>query len=191
MFTGRFQYPLFDSVCRDRSMKIEKLSRAAFAEFGEVISVEDADHFSINNGSTERYHDLAKIDVAESDGIPLVNIFRGQPRRFPFQVTMMERHPLGSQAFIPLSRNPYLIVVSPRGDFRSEALRAFLATSGQGVNYAKGIWHHALIALYEVSDFIVIDRGGAGGNCDEMQLPLPLLISEQDVEAAGFNLRGG
>jgi ureidoglycolate lyase len=170
-------------------MKIEKLTRAAFADFGDVISVEGADCFLINNGTTERYHDLANIDVAESHGKPLVNIFRGQPRRFPFQVTTMERHPLGSQAFIPLSRNPYLIVVSPRGDFRPEVLRAFLAPSGQGVNYGKGIWHHALIALYEVSDFIVIDRGGAGGNCDEMQLPLPFIISEQDVAAADFNLR--
>jgi ureidoglycolate lyase len=167
-------------------MKIDKLSRTAFAEFGEVISAEGADHFSINNGTTERYHDLASVDVAESDGKPLINIFRGQPRRLPFAVTMMERHPLGSQAFIPLSRNPYLIVVSPRGDFQPQALRAFLANSGQGVNYGKGIWHHALIALYEVSDFIVIDRGGAGANCEETQLPQPLIISEQDVAAAGL-----
>jgi ureidoglycolate lyase len=166
-------------------MKIDKLSRTAFAEFGEVISAEGADHFPINSGTTERYHDLARVDVAESDGKPLINIFRGQPRRLPFAVTMMERHPLGSQAFIPLSRNPYLIVVSPRGDFQPQTLRAFLANSGQGVNYGKGVWHHALIVLYEVSDFIVIDRGGVGANCDERQLPHPLIISEQDVAAAG------
>jgi ureidoglycolate lyase len=170
-------------------MKIDKLTRAAFAEFGEVISAEGAHHFPINNGTTERYHDLARIDVAESHGKPLVNIFRGQPRRFPFAVTMMERHPLGSQAFIPLSRNPYLIVVSLRGDFQPESLRAFLANPGQGVNYGKGIWHHALIALYEISDFIVIDRGGAGANCDEMQLPHPFTITEQDVAAAVSTLR--
>ena len=170
-------------------MKIEKLTRAAFAEFGEVISAEGADHFPINNGTTERYHDLACIDVAENHGKPLVNIFRGQPRRFPFELTMMERHPLGSQAFIPLSRNPYLIVVSPRGDFQPRDLRAFLANPGQGVNYGRGTWHHALIALYKVSDFIVIDRGGAGANCDEMPLPHPLIISEQDVAAASFDLR--
>jgi ureidoglycolate lyase len=165
-------------------MKIDKLTRTAFAEFGEVISAEGANHFPINNGTTERYHDLASIDVAESGGKLLVNIFRGQPRRFPFEVTTMERHPLGSQAFIPLSGNPYLIVVSPCGDFQPGALRAFLANPGQGVNYSKGVWHHALIALYEVSDFIVIDRGGADSNCDEMPLPHPLIISEQDVAAA-------
>jgi ureidoglycolate lyase len=165
-------------------MKIDKLTRVAFVEFGEVISAEGANHFSINNGTTERYHDLASIEVAENDGKPLVNIFRGQPRRLPFEVTMMERHPLGSQTFIPLSRNPYLIVVSPPGDFQLEALRAFLVNPGQGVNYGKGVWHHALIPLYEVSDFIVIDRGGAGGNCDEKPLPHPLIISEQDVAAA-------
>jgi ureidoglycolate lyase len=170
-------------------MKIDKLTRAAFAEFGEVISTEGTKHFPINNGTTERYHDLANIDIAERHGKPLVNIFRGQPRRFPFEVTMMERHPLGSQAFIPLSRNPYLIVVSPRGDFQPRDLRAFLANPGQGVNYGRGTWHHALIALYEVSDFIVIDRGGAGVNCDEMPLPHPLIISEQDVAAASFDLR--
>jgi ureidoglycolate lyase len=170
-------------------MKIDKLTRAAFAEFGEVISTEGANHFPINNGTTERYHDLANIDVAERHGKPLVNLFRGQPRRFPFAVTMMERHPLGSQAFIPLSRNPYLIVVSPRGDFQPRDLRAFLANAGQGVNYGRGIWHHALIALFEVSDFIVIDRGGAGANCDETPLPHPLIISEEDVAAASFDLR--
>jgi ureidoglycolate lyase len=168
-------------------MKIEKLTRAAFAEFGEVISAEGANHFPINNGTTERYHDLASIDVAESDGKPLVNLFRGQPRRLPFVVTTMERHPLGSQAFFPLSRSPYLIVVSPRGDFQPEALRAFLANPEQGVNYGRGIWHHALIVLYEVSNFIVIDRGGAGANCDELQLTQPLTITEHDVAAAGFD----
>jgi ureidoglycolate lyase len=169
-------------------MKIDKLTRAGFAEFGEVIAVEGADHFPINNGTTERYHDLARIDVAESGGKPLVSIFRGQPRQFPFEVTTMERHPLGSQAFIPLSRNPYLIVVSRRDDFQPAALRAFLANPGQGVNYGKGIWHHALIALHEVSDFIVIDRGGAGLNCDERQLPQPVIISQEDLEAAGLDL---
>lgn len=165
-------------------MKIYKLTRKAFAEFGDVISPEEADHFSINNGTTERYHDLARIDVGDSHGKPLISLFRGQPRQFPFEVTAMERHPLGTQAFIPLSRQPYLVVVAPRGDFLSHALQAFLAKPGQGVNYAKGVWHHALIALNEVSDFIVIDRGGPGSNCDEAQLVHPVTITEDDLAAA-------
>jgi ureidoglycolate lyase len=171
-------------------MKIDKLTREAFAEFGDVIWTEGAHHYSINNGTTERYHDLCQIDVAESDGKPLVSIFRGQPRQFPFEVTTMERHPLGSQAFIPLSRNPYLIVVSPRGDFRPEALRAFLANPEQGVNYGKGVWHHALLTLNEVSDFIVVDRGGGGSNCDETQLTHPITISKDDVAGLGLAVRG-
>jgi ureidoglycolate lyase len=110
---------------------------------------------------------------------------QGQPRRFPLKVTTMERHPLGSQAFIPLSKNPYLVLVAPRGEFKLHKLNAFLAQAGQGVNYAKGVWHHALVALYEVSEFIVIDRGGAGSNCEEMRLAEPVTISEKDLCAAG------
>jgi len=168
-------------------MKIYKLTHEGFAEFGDVISPDGAHHFSINNGTAERYHDLATIDVAESRGKPLVSLFRGQPRHFPFEVTGMERHPLSSQAFIPRSMQPYLIVVAPRGQFDADALQAFLAKPGQGVNYARGVWHHALIALYEVSDFIVIDRGGAGENCDEVQLPYSVIISEDDLAAAGLD----
>jgi len=167
-------------------MKIDKLMRDSFAEFGDVISPVGAHHFAINNGTTERYHDLAEIDVAQSDGKPLISLFRGRPRHFPFEVTAMERHPLGSQAFVPLSQHPYLIVVAPRGEFEAHALRAFLATPTQGVNYAKGVWHHALLVLNEVSDFIVIDRGGAGSNCDEVQLIDPVTISEEDLAAAGL-----
>jgi len=169
-------------------MKIYKLTRDAFAEFGDVISSEEADHFSIDNGTTERYHDLARIDVAENHGKPLVSLFRSQPRQFPFEVTAMERHPLGTQAFIPLSKQPYLVVVAPRGDFLLHALQAFLAKPDQGVNYAKGAWHHALIALNEVSDFIVIDRGGPGPNFDEVQLVHPVTISEDDLAAANLSL---
>ena len=97
----------------------------------------------------------------------------------------MERHPLGSQAFIPLSKNPYLVLVAPRGEFNPRGLCAFLAEGGQGVNYAKGVWHHALVALGEVSEFIVIDRGGSGSNCEEVRLAESITISEEDLSAAG------
>jgi ureidoglycolate lyase len=156
---------------------VEPLSRAAFAPFGEVIEADEgARHFTINGGNTERYHDLACIEPGP-EGRAIVSIFRGLPRALPFRVEMMERHPLGSQAFIPLAQRPYLVVVAPR-DVPPEAarLRVFLARPGQGVNYAPGVWHHPLLALGEVSDFLVIDRSGPGPNCDEVVLDVAGLI---------------
>jgi ureidoglycolate lyase len=74
----------------------EVLTRTAFEPFGDVIEADDAArHFPINDGNTERYHDLMTIDVAP-DGRPIVSLFRGQPRTLPFEVAMLERHPKGS-----------------------------------------------------------------------------------------------
>ncbi|MHB1374837.1 MAG: ureidoglycolate lyase, partial [Thauera sp.] len=129
-----------------------------------------AQHFTINAGNTERYHDLANI-APGAEGRVIVSLFRGQPRTLPFTVHMMERHPLASQAFIPMSGKPYLVVVAPAGEAPgAEALKVFIARGDQGVNYATGVWHHPLLALEAVCDFIVIDRSGPGHNCDEVQL---------------------
>jgi ureidoglycolate lyase len=163
---------------RMKALTIEPLTRAAFAPFGDVIELEGARQIPINLGTTVRFHDLAHIDVADAGGRPLVNLFRGQPRTLPFEVTMLERHPLGSQAFVPLTRQSYLVVVAPAGPLVPEAVRAFVTRGWQGVNYAKGVWHHPLIALDEVSDFIVVDRGGDGPNCDEQTLPESVWLTE-------------
>lgn len=159
------------------ALAVRPLTREAFAPFGELIEASDAArHFSINAGSTERYHDLARIEPGPG-GRVIVSIFRGQPRTLPFTVHMMERHPLASQAFVPLSANPYLIVVAPAGKPPgADELTAFLARGNQGVNYAPGVWHHPLLALGAVSDFLVIDRGGPGHNCDEIRLDTPCVI---------------
>ena len=159
------------------SLTPEPLTREAFAPFGEVIEACDAvRHFTINAGNTERYHDLANIEPGP-DGKVIVSIFRGQPRVLPFEVEMMERHPLGSQAFMPLSGRPYLVVVAPAGMApAARDLRVFLARGDQGVNYAAGVWHHPLLALDSVCDFLVLDRSGSAPNCDEVQLELHGLI---------------
>ncbi|KOR22357.1 ureidoglycolate lyase [Burkholderia cenocepacia] len=152
-------------------LRVERLTREAFAPFGDVIALEGARHFPINGGTTERFHDLATIDVCADGGRPLVSVFRAQPRAVPVAVTLMERHPHGSQAFIPLAAvSRYAIVVAPAGEFRPDAMRAFLAEGWQGVNYAKGVWHHPLLALDAVSDFVIVDRGGPQPNCDEIPL---------------------
>jgi ureidoglycolate lyase len=151
-------------------LPVEKLTREAFAPFGDVIQLADAHHYPINLGTTDRFHDLAAVDVASEGGRPLINVFRGQPRELPFEIKMMERHPFGSQAFIPLDESPYLIVVAHPGPLAHENFRAFITEGWQGVNYSRNTWHHPLLALGKVSDFIVIDRGGPGNNCIEENL---------------------
>lgn len=167
-----------------KALTIEPLTREAFAPFGDVIALDGARQIPINLGTTIRYHDLARVDVDEAGGRPLINLFRGQPRALPFEVTMLERHPLGSQAFIPLTDKPYLVVVAPAGELQRDAVRAFATSGWQGVNYAKGVWHHPLIALDVVSDFIVVDRGGEGHNCDEQALPESLWLTQDALADA-------
>jgi ureidoglycolate lyase len=110
--------------------------------------------------------------------VPLLSIFRTRPLDLPISIKVMERHPLSSQAFYPLSNRPYLVVVAARGDFSAENLKAFIADGDQGVNYHRGVWHHFSLSLDETSDFLVIDRGGPEKNCDEV------FIEDQDIRIA-------
>ena len=150
------------------TLTVEPLTREAFREFGDVIEIEGAESFPINEGTTTRYHDLAQVDVASEAGVPLISIFRGLARPAPIEVRMMEHHPLGSQAFYPLQNHAYLVVVAPRGGAVGPGdLRAFRAAGDQGVNYRRGVWHHPLLVLRDGHDFLVVDRGGEGDNCVE------------------------
>jgi ureidoglycolate lyase len=155
------------------------LTHKAFQPFGDVIEVsDDADKISINYGLTERYHALTALDVTEESGQGIVSVFRSSPKACceindkagQLTIDCMERHPLSSQAFYPLSANAYLVVVAPAGEFDVSKLEVFLAQGNQGVNYHKGTWHHYSLALGNTSDFLVIDRQGVGKNCDEITL---------------------
>ncbi|NIE64245.1 ureidoglycolate lyase [Burkholderia sp. Ax-1719] len=167
-----------DTTLSMHCLTLEPLTREAFAPFGDVIELDGARHFPINGGTTERFHDLANIDVCEAGGKPLVNVFRAQPRAWPVPIAMMERHPHGSQAFVPLGSARYAVVVAPAGEFDPARLRAFWVDGTQGVNYARGVWHHPLLAFDRVSDFLVIDRGGVQPNCDEIELEIALELHE-------------
>lgn len=152
-------------------LKPVPLTAEGFAPYGDVIELSDgAVQKIINYGHTVRFHDLARLDLGAQDGQPLVSIFRSTPLPHPIAVRVIERHPLSSQAFYPLSRHPYLVVVAGKGKFDIGNLKAFVAAPGQGVNYHKGTWHHYSLALEDVSDFLVIDRGGPEKNCDEVFL---------------------
>jgi ureidoglycolate lyase len=152
---------------------IEPLSASAFSAFGDVIEAgSDRPHFLINEGFATRYHDLARVNVSAGGGRVGLSVFRAQPRTLPMQLRVMERHPLGSQAFVAMSELPFLVVVAPASDtLQVDQIRCFLAGKGQGVNYAPGTWHHPLIALNQPSDFLVVDRcNGTGNNLDEVRL---------------------
>jgi ureidoglycolate lyase len=153
-----------------RDVRPSPLTAAAFAPFGQVIEASDsAARLAINYGQTTRFDDLAAIDVTDEGGRASVSLFRSRPLD-PTILAVFERHPLGSQAFVPLHGRPYLVAVAPPGVFDPAAVQVFRAAPSQGVNYAKGVWHHFLLALDAESDFLVIDRAGLGENLDEVRL---------------------
>lgn len=160
---------------RMKRLRIEALTIAAFAPFGDVIAQAAATQtFTINAGTCLRFHDLARIDCETDGGRVGISLFQASPYELPFEVTMLERHPLGTQAFIPRSHAPYLVVVAESPEATP---RAFLASDGVGVNYRLGTWHHPLIALDAPSEFIVIDRIGSGDNCEEVLLASPWQVA--------------
>ena len=157
------------------------LTAAAFAPFGEVIETAGHAPRLINEGTSQRFDDLTPVDVLADGGRPLISIFRATPRPLPFVVKGLERHPLSSQAFYPLDGLPYLVVVASAGDSPWETrIRAFRAAGNQGVNYRRGTWHHALLALGKTCHFLVIDRGGSEENCDEVVVePAVTVVTEE------------
>lgn len=160
-------------------LSIEALGAAAFAPFGDVIAAGDAGAtVAINAGTAQRFHALAEVDTAHEQGRAVISVVRAQPRALPFTVQLLERHPLGSQAFIPLDPAlRYLVVVASAID---AAPRAFLAAQGQGVNFHRGTWHHPLLALDRISDFLVVDRAGPGANCEEAGLAQAWVLDFND-----------
>jgi ureidoglycolate lyase len=159
-----------------QTITIEPLSKAAFAPFGQVIELEGAHHFPINSGMTERFHDLATVELGGETPRPLISIFRGRPYALPLSLPLVERHPLGSQAFYPLSSHPFLVIVAEDEAGTPVRLRAFRPAPGQGVNIAMNVWHGVLTPLEVESDFLVVDRGGPGNNLEEHRFPEPPLI---------------
>ncbi|KQX40228.1 Ureidoglycolate hydrolase [Devosia sp. Root436] len=156
---------------------IEPLTAAAFAPFGQVIETDGAHHYPINNGMTERYHDLARVELGGVHPRPLISLFRGQPYALPLSLKLVERHPLGSQAFYPLSPNPWLVITAEDESGAPVRLRAFAPAPGQGVNIAMNTWHGVLTPLEAESDFLVVDRGGEGNNLEEHHFDAPWTVT--------------
>jgi len=159
-----------------RAISIEPLTREAYAPFGQVIEIEGAQHYPINGGMTERYHDLARVELGGVHPRPLISIARGQPFTLPLTLKMVERHPFGSQAFYPLSQRPFLSIVCPDEGGIPGTPRAFMCSPGQGINMAMNTWHGVLTPLGEVCDFLIVDRGGDGNNLEEYFFDQPWIV---------------
>lgn len=153
----------------------EPLDAAAFAPFGDVIEASGAPWKMINEGRCARHHDLARLTAAEGGRLG-ISVFRSDPVSLPYALRLMERHPLGSQAFLPLSGDPFLVVVAPDDGGAPGQPRAFLTAPGQGVNYLANIWHGVLTPLGRQADFVVVDRIGDGANLEERVFETPWRI---------------
>jgi ureidoglycolate lyase len=151
------------------SISIETLTAEAFADFGDVIEAHEGDGFGINQGYTWRHHKLATVSTDQLNDDAIISIFSSKRRPLPMAINMMERHPLGSQAFMPLTETPFLVVVAKPGPEPKLAdLRAFVTNGKQGVNYSTGVWHHPLLILAPEQNFMVVDRAGEGNNLNEV-----------------------
>lgn len=140
-----------------------------FAPYGNVIHAAKTAKATMNDAKFERFHDLANIDVESAGGRPAISIARCRTATtFPHRFDMVERHPHGSQAFVPLTGFPFIVVVAPDGEVVDPAeLRAFVTNGSQGVNYHKGVWHMPMVAMEVGQEFLIIDRAPTRDNCEE------------------------
>jgi ureidoglycolate lyase len=157
-----------------RQIALQPLTKDAFDSFGDVIDIDGAEAVEINQGFARRFNHLAGIDVAAGGAVANVSLFEARPRPQPIAIKLMERHPLGSQLFMPLQDKPWLVVVcsDPRD---ASSYRAFTASGRQGVNYARNVWHHPLLVLGRDERFLVVDRLTAD-NLEEVWLDQPLSL---------------
>jgi ureidoglycolate lyase len=158
-------------------VRIEPLDATEFEPYGDVLEAAGAADRIINEGLCERFHDRARLDFGP-DGRAGISVFRAVPRSLPLTLSLLERHPEGSQAFIPLSADPFLVIVATDDGGQPVGLRAFRTAPGQGVNILRNTWHGVLTPLAEPGLFTVIDRIGATPNLEEHRLAAPLMISD-------------
>lgn len=157
-----------------RLITIQPMTAEAFAPFGDVLEVAGAPDKLINQGLCGRFHDRARVDV--SDGRAGISIFQSQTRALPYRLDMLERHPDGSQAFIPMSHDPFLVIVAPDEDGKPGTPLAFRTSPGQAINFHRGTWHGVLTPLHAPGLFAVIDRIGDGPNLEEYWLQDPYIV---------------
>ena len=156
-------------------LKPQPLTQAAFAAFGDVLEA-TGDFRLINAGLCQRHHDRARIDVG-ADARPGISIFRAEPRALPYEFALVERHPDGSQAFLPMTEHPFLVIVAPDDAGQPGPPRAFLTNGAQGINLHRGTWHGVLTPLTAPGRFAVVDRIGTTANLQEFTYSQPYVVT--------------
>jgi len=145
-------------------IKPKIITKENFKKFGDMITTENIKLLEINNGYANSFDHIANINTSIDDGEATISIFSAIKRIFPMKVDMMEKHPLGSQAFIPMKETTFLVLVAPEGASPDlNEVVSFIVPQGIGINYNAGIWHFPLIAT-ENMNFLVVDRKGKGDN---------------------------
>ncbi|MTH34257.1 Ureidoglycolate hydrolase [Paracoccus limosus] len=155
-------------------IRIRPLTAEEFAPFGEVLVARAVPSKMINAGRCERHHALATVE--RSGGEAILSLFRSEPVSLPYECALLERHPLGSQAFVPLGPDPWMSIVAPDEGGKPGAPLAFLVPAGVGVNLHAGTWHGVLTPLDRAADFLVVDREGAGLNLEEVVIA-PVIVT--------------
>lgn len=157
-----------------RQIHTEPLTAAAFAPFGQVLEAAGPPDRLINAGLCGRWHDRAALEFGA--GRAGISLFHARPRALPYLLDLLERHPEGSQAFLPMTQHPFLAIVAPDAAGRPGRPRAFLTAPGQGINLARGTWHGVLTPLFAPGLFAVIDRIGPGPNLEEVPQDPPWTV---------------
>ncbi len=149
---------------KDKIIKPVPITKDNFSKFGDMISTSEIKPMEINNGYAKRYDGIANLNTSKDNGKTTISIFSAIKRKFPMKIDMMEKHPLGSQAFIPMKETTFIVFVAPKGKKPNiNKIKSFIVPKQTGVNYKPGIWHFPLIST-ENTNFLVIDRKGSGEN---------------------------
>ncbi|MEM6594267.1 MAG: ureidoglycolate lyase [Pseudomonadota bacterium] len=164
------------------------LTAAEFAPFGDVLDCMGDPDKLINAGLCGRYHDRAQLDF--EDGTAGISLFNATPRALPYTLDLLERHPQGSQAFIPMSQHPFLVCVAPDMGGTPGRPLAFVTAPGQAINFHKGTWHGVLTPLHAPGLFAVVDRIGTGANLEEVKLDPPYLVTAPSRHRSGAQADG-
>ena len=145
-------------------IKPKKITRKNFQKFGDLISIKKKKSININDGYAKRFDNLCRINTSSKKGKTIMSIFSAKKRKFPMNIKMMEKHPLGSQAFVPMNETTFFVFVAPKGKRpNTKKIESFIVPKQTGINYKPGIWHFPLISSKNMN-FLVIDRKGIGNN---------------------------